>query len=42
VIQLLLDYRLLELAEDGLGVAEDESDILHLVTSPIDGVKRHG
>jgi hypothetical protein len=37
-----LDKRLLELAEDGLGVAEAESDVLNLVTCPIDGVKRHG
>ena len=41
-LQLLAHNRLLELAEDGLGFAEGESDVLHLVTSTIDGVKRHG
>ena len=41
-LQLLAHNRLLELAEDGLGVAEGESDVLHLVTWTIDGVKRHG
>ena len=41
-IQLLLDKRLLKGCEDGLGVAQGESDVLHLVTSTIDGVKWHG
>jgi len=42
VIQLLLDNRLLELAEDGLGVPEGKSDVLHVVTSAFDCVKWHG
>ena len=31
-LQLLAHKRLLELAEDGLGVAEGEPDVLHLDT----------
>jgi hypothetical protein len=41
-LQLLMHKRLLELAEYGLGLPEGESDVLHLVTWTIDGVKRHG
>ena len=31
-LQLLAHKRLLELAENGLGVTEGESDVLHLIT----------
>ena len=33
---------MLERAEDGLGVAQGESDVLHLITWTIDGVKWYG
>lgn len=41
-LKLLANKRLLDLAEDGLGVAEGEADVLHLVTSTVSGVKWHG